>query len=116
MAAITADRFMTEHVEAKRKAGTAEFYRDILDRIVKPAVSTTKADKLTRLGSCVVPGDDPKQPRHDLKRPWDAVTQRADLIGVRLHDLRHTYASFGAGGGLGPRARSGGDHSSLCAS
>jgi hypothetical protein len=32
----------------KRKAGTAEFYQDILDRIVKPAVGTTKADKLTR--------------------------------------------------------------------
>ena len=39
---------MAEHVRAKRKAGTAEFYRDILDRIVKPAVGTTKADKLTR--------------------------------------------------------------------
>ena len=36
-----------------------------------------------------------------LKRPWDAVTKRAGLTGVRLHDLRHTYASFGAGGGLG---------------
>jgi len=44
-----ADRFMAEHVEAKRKGGTARFYRDILDRIVKPAVGTTKADKLTRL-------------------------------------------------------------------
>ena len=43
-----ADRFMAEHVRAKRKAGTAEFYRDILDRIVKPAMGTTKADKLTR--------------------------------------------------------------------
>jgi hypothetical protein len=43
-----ADRFMAEHVEAKRKAGTAKFYRDILDRIVKPEVGTTKADKLTR--------------------------------------------------------------------
>jgi integrase len=261
-----ADRFMTEHVKAKRKAGTAEFYRDILDRIVKPAVGTTKADKLTRLqvgrlhsslaetpfqanrvlavvgsmysfagrtgivpegmnparrvekfkeglrerfltgeelerlgcaireaetigipwtvdeskptakhvpkairctkidqfaaaalrlllftgcrlreilhlrwehvdfergclflpdsksgrktvilnapaltvlntleraGPYVVPGDDPEQPRHDLKRPWDAVTKQAALTGVRLHDLRHTYASFGAGGGLG---------------
>ena len=261
-----ADRFMADHVRAKRKAGTAEFYRDILDRIVKPAVGTTKADKLTRLqvgrlhssladtpfqanrvlavvgsmyafagragivpegtnpargidkfkesrrerfltgeelerlgsaireaettgipwtvdetkptakhvpkakrstkiaqsaaaalrlllftgcrlreilhlrwehvdfergclflpdsksgrktvilnapalavlnamervGPYVVPGDDPEQPRHDLKRPWDAVTKRAGLTGVRLHDLRHTYASFGAGGGLG---------------
>ena len=31
-----ADRFMADHVKAKRKSGTAEFYRDILDRIVKP--------------------------------------------------------------------------------
>ena len=44
-----ADRFMADHVRAKRKAGTAEFYRDILNRIVKPAMGTTKADKLTRL-------------------------------------------------------------------
>jgi integrase len=44
-----ASRFMTDHVRAKRKSGTAEFYRDILDRIVKPAVGTTKADKLTKL-------------------------------------------------------------------
>jgi integrase len=260
------DRFMADHVRPKRKRGTAEFYRDILDRIVKPALGTTKADKLTRLqvgklhsslsdtpfqanrmlavvgsmyafasragivpegtnpgrgidkfkegrrerfltgeelgrlGSAireaettgipwtvdetkatakhvrkenrytriapsaaaalrlllftgcrlreilhlqwahvdfergclflpdsksgrktiilnapalsvlnalkqvspyVVPGDDPEKPRHDLKRPWDAVTKRAELTGVRLHDLRHTYASFGAGGGLG---------------
>ena len=43
-----AGRFMAEHVEPKRKGRTAEFYRDILDRIVKPAVGTTKADKLTR--------------------------------------------------------------------
>jgi integrase len=261
-----ADRFMTEHVQPKRKAGTAGFYRFILDRIVKPAVGTTKADKLTRqqieklhsslaetpfqsnrvlavvgsmyafagragvvaegtnptrgidkfkesrrerfltseelerlgsaireaettgipwtvdeakpnakhvpkaawttkiapfaaaalrlllftgcrlreilhlrwehvdvergllflpdsksgrktvilnapalavlkglkeVGPYVVPGDDPERPRHDLKRPWEAVTKRAGLAGVRLHDLRHTYASFGAGGGLG---------------
>jgi integrase len=48
-----------------------------------------------------VPGSDPEQPRHDLKRPWDAIIKRAGLLGVRLHDLRHTYASFGAGGGLG---------------
>ncbi len=56
---------------------------------------------LERIGPYVVPGIDPEQPRHDLKRPWDAVTKRAGVMGVRLHDLRHTYASFGAGGGLG---------------
>jgi integrase len=56
---------------------------------------------LDRIGPYVVPGDDPEKPRADLKRPWDAVAKRARLSGVRLHDLRHTYASFGAGGGLG---------------
>jgi integrase len=56
---------------------------------------------LDRQGSYVVPGDDPEKPRADMKRPWQAVAKRAGLEGVRLHDLRHTYASFGAGIGLG---------------
>ena len=56
---------------------------------------------LDGVGPYVVPGDNPESPRPDLKRPWDAITKRAGLNGVRLHDLRHTYASFGAGGGLG---------------
>jgi len=58
-------------------------------------------NRLERLGPYVIPGDDPQSPRPDLKRPWAAVIKRAGLEGVRLHDLRHTYASFGAGGGLG---------------
>jgi integrase len=56
---------------------------------------------LDRQGPYVVPGDDPEKPRADLKRPWQAIAKRAGLEGVRLHDLRHTYASFGAGSGLG---------------
>ena len=43
-----ADRFMDEHVQPKRKSGTSKFYRDMLDRVVKPAIGTTKADKLSR--------------------------------------------------------------------
>lgn len=56
---------------------------------------------LDRISPFVVPGDKPEGPRADLKRPWRAITMRAGLTGLRLHDLRHTYASFGAGGGLG---------------
>lgn len=56
---------------------------------------------LPRLGSFAIPGDNPERPRPDLKRPWKTVTLHAGLAGVRLHDLRHTFASFGAGGGLG---------------
>jgi integrase len=58
-------------------------------------------ESLERIGPFVVPGDDSQSPRADLKRPWEAVARRAGFEGVRLHDLRHTYASFGAGGGLG---------------
>jgi hypothetical protein len=56
---------------------------------------------LPRVGPCVVPGDRPDRPRTDLNRPWRAVSKRAALDGVRIHDLRHTHASIGAGAGLG---------------
>jgi integrase len=53
---------------------------------------------LPRAGSYLIAGDIPEKPRADLKRPWQAV---ARLNGVRIHDLRHMHASFGAGAGLG---------------
>ncbi len=56
---------------------------------------------LDSVGSFVVSADNRERPRADLKRPWAAVSKRAGLAGVRIHDLRHTYASFGAGSGLG---------------
>lgn len=36
----------------------------------------------------------------DLNGPWRRVRAAADLDGVRLHDLRHTWASLGAASGL----------------
>jgi integrase len=56
---------------------------------------------LPRTGPYVIMGDDPERPRADLNRPWRAVAHRARLNDVRLHDLRHSFASYGAGGGLG---------------
>src|SRR5262245_54831144 len=43
-----ANRFMSEHVEQKRKPGTAIFYRHLLDKIIKPDLGAMKADKVTR--------------------------------------------------------------------
>ena len=40
-------------------------------------------------------------PRADLNRPWAAVRRAAGLQGVRLHDLRHSFASVGAGASMG---------------
>ena len=58
-------------------------------------------ESLPRLGTHVLPGNDPDRPRHDLQKIWAAVTRQAQLEGVRIHDLRHTFASFGASGGFG---------------
>lgn len=46
----------------------------------------------------VIPGDVEGQPRADLKNPWDAVRAYAGLKGVRIHDLRHSFASTGVNG------------------
>ena len=54
-----------------------------------------------RRGPFVIPGDDPERPRSDLKKPWAAVCRHAGLGGLRIHDLRHTFASIGAGASLG---------------
>ena len=60
---------------------------------------------LKRVGVYVIAGEtagtDDEKPRSDLKRPWALVTKRAGLDGLRIHDLRHSFASFGAGGGMG---------------
>lgn len=90
-----------EHVDLERGCLFLPDSKSGRKTIVLNAPALEVLNALERLGPYVVPGDDPAEPRHDLKRPWDAVTKRANLTGVRLHDLRHTYASFGAGGGLG---------------
>ena len=46
-------------------------------------------------------GARPDVPRSDLKKPWAAVTKLAVLEELRIHDLRHSFASVGAGAGLG---------------
>jgi integrase len=56
---------------------------------------------LPRVGRFVIAGNDNDKPRSDLQRPWSLVSKRADLSGVRLHDLRHSFASVGVGSGMG---------------
>jgi integrase len=49
----------------------------------------------------VIPGLKDGASRVDLNGPWRAITRAAGIKGVRLHDLRHTFASVGAGASLG---------------
>jgi integrase len=68
-----------------------------------PALSVLAG--LTQVGRYVIAGDSAgaqdERPRADLKRPWTLISRRAGLEDVRLHDLRHNFAAFGAGGGMG---------------
>jgi integrase len=53
-----------------------------------------------RKGQYVIFSEQEDKPRADLNRPWRTISYRAQLPGVRIHDLRHTHASVGAGAGL----------------
>ena len=73
--------------------------------IVLNAPSLAILTALPQVGAYVIAGTsagtNDEKPRSDLKKPWKAIAKRARLEDVRIHDLRHTHASVGAGMGLG---------------
>ena len=48
----------------------------------------------------VIVGAKPGAHLVNLKDPWEAIRSAADLPEVRIHDLRHSFASVAAGGGM----------------
>lgn len=46
------------------------------------------------------PGKVPGNPLQEIKKAWDTIRKKAKLPDVRLHDLRHTYASHLVSSGL----------------
>jgi integrase len=55
---------------------------------------------LRRHCDCVLPTASGSRPV-SLSRPWSRIRKEAGLADVRVHDLRHSFASVGAGAGLG---------------
>lgn len=68
--------------------------------IVLNAPALAVLHSLDRKGEYVIFSEQEDKPRADLNRPWRTISNRAQLPGVRIHDLRHTHASVGAGAGL----------------
>jgi integrase len=53
-----------------------------------------------RIGRFVIAGAKPDEPYKNLGRAWIDIRANAGLQDVRLHDLRHSYASLAAGRGV----------------
>ncbi len=47
----------------------------------------------------VLPGRKEGESVKELKTSWQSIRQKSGLDGVRLHDMRHTFASIAAGAG-----------------
>ncbi|MCZ8158655.1 MAG: site-specific integrase [Rhizobiaceae bacterium] len=67
--------------------------------IVLPAPALEIINGLERAGEYVIASTDPTKPKADLARPWAAVCKLAGLDDVRIHDLRHSFASVAVSGG-----------------
>jgi integrase len=55
---------------------------------------------LPRSGPYVIPGARAGESFVGIDKVWVRIRKRAGLVDVRLHDLRHSFASVGASGGL----------------
>jgi integrase len=53
--------------------------------------------EIPHVSEFVIAGSRHNRPRSDLKRPWQRITTHAKLENLRIHDLRHTFASIAVG-------------------
>ena len=65
-----------------------------------PAVELLRKMQLNASGEFLFPGRLPGKPLTEIKKFWDSVCRQADLKDLRIHDLRHTYASVLASSGI----------------
>jgi len=49
----------------------------------------------------VIPGSKAGSHLVNIEKPWRRLREKAGIADVRLHDLRHNFASVGAAAGLG---------------
>ncbi len=76
------------------KTGTRRLYFD------ESALAVLETTAQFRDGPFVFPGANPGKPLMDIKKTWEVLRVAANIKDVRLHDLRHSYASVGVSGGM----------------
>ncbi|MEQ9328072.1 MAG: tyrosine-type recombinase/integrase [Rhodospirillales bacterium] len=69
--------------------------------LTPPALEVLQALPVVSGNPYVIPGAKPGAHFVNLKDPWGAIRRDAGLEDVRIHDLRHSFASIGAAAGMG---------------
>lgn len=77
----------TEHVPLSAPALA------LVSELKQSAIKSLDSDKALEDFPYLFPGDAEGKPLQDIKKAWASFCETAALEGVRLHDLRHTYAS-----------------------
>ena len=73
--------------------------RLLLSKIATDANASVGACALTEKPVYVFPSDSGSGHRADVKRDWKSICKAAGITGLRVHDLRHSFASELASGG-----------------
>ena len=94
-----------EHVDLERGLLLLPDSRTGKKAVILNAPALAILANLSRVGSYVIAGEsagtEDEKAAHRSETPLAVVRRHAGLEGIRLHDLRHNFAAFGAGGGLG---------------
>jgi len=63
-------------------------------KLTEDAVRLIKTLPRTFGSEWVFPGKDPSKPMCNPYKAWKRVCERAEITGLRMHDLRRSYASW----------------------
>ena len=67
----------------------------------QPAIDVLKSTTKVKDNPYVITGQVSKSHLVNISKPWLRIRKKAKLPDLRLHDLRHSFASIGANAGLG---------------
>ncbi len=81
------------------RVGPPGFRGRLNDPVLGQAEIRLRGDAVPKGCPFLYPGDVPGQPVVDLKRFWERMRVQAEIPDVRIHDLRHTFASLLDSGG-----------------
>jgi integrase len=73
--------------------------RQLLAELYAAAEAAAKKKK-AEMSPWVFPGRLAGKPRENIKRAWEEIRKAAGIPDVRVHDLRHSYASILVSGGI----------------